>query len=261
MPDPVFLRALQRRMLGRLMAAVSGTPSEVGLEFVSSDARRGPAMRLQVYEEMYYLRLREALAAYYPCTAGALGERFDDVARAYLSCHPSRHPSLRELGDRLPAFLRDTSPAAVGRPWLWELAALERARLDVFDALDQPLLSRAGLAALPPAGFAALSVELATAQRRLTCAWDVTRLFAAATDAVSGRFQVLVGRRGAHVYHRRLDALEADLLSRLSIAAPFGQVCEWIAEQVGEERAAEVGCALLARWGDDELLVAPGQQA
>jgi hypothetical protein len=201
---------------------------------------------------MYYLRLREALAAYFPKTASALGDRFDAVAREYLSRHPSRHPSLRHLGDRLPEFLE----GAPVDEWMTDLARLELARLNVFDAVDEPLMSRAHLATLPPDGFAALPIELVAAHQLMTLDWDATRLFADHTDAEPGPCSVLVGRRGVSVYHRRLDELEAELLPRLVEPTPFANVCEWIAERVGESQGAEVGCALLARWVDDQLLAA-----
>jgi hypothetical protein len=244
-------------MLGRLTAAVIATPSDDGADFVRAQGGRPAAARLRVYEEMYYLRLREALEAYFPKVAQGLGDAFDDVARQYLSQHPSRHPSLRHLGDALPDFLASaTCPAVVDRPWLASLARLELARLDVFDAIDEPSMTRVQLATRPPEGFAALPIGLVAAHRVLALDWDAPRLFADPNDAVAQRCAVLVARRGVAVYQRRLDELEAELLGRLVTPTPFANVCEWIAERVGEGSEADVGCALLARWVDDQLLTA-----
>jgi hypothetical protein len=233
MPDPVRLRALQRRMLRRLTAAVDGAPAaDDGADFVRGDATRSAAARLQVYEEMYELRLREALVAYFPQTAAALGDDATPVLRRYLAAHPSHHPSLRQLGAQLPAFLDGPTAA---------LARLELARLDVFDAADEPLLTRAQLLTLAPDAFAALPIALVAAHRLVTIGGEVT----------------LVVRRGVAVQQRRLDALEADLLAHLAHPAPFADVCERIAAHVGDAESATVGCSLLARWVDDQLLRAP----
>jgi hypothetical protein len=249
MPDPTQLRALQRRMLARLTGSLASQPSDDdGSGWVRGDAVRAAATRLQAYEEMYFLRLREALAAYFPRTAAALGDDFDPTARRYLLRHPSRHPSLRQLGAELPAFL--DGPMAA-------LARLELARLDVFDGEDEPLLTRTDLAALTPDGFAALPIALVRAQRVLPCDWEVTRMFADSNDRVAERSVVLVGRRDVTVYQRRLDPLEAELLAALSTSPapiPFADICERIAAHAGEAESAALGCALLLRWVDDQLL-------
>ena len=80
---------------------------------VEGDARAGAAERLQVYAHMYQARLVEALEAQYPRLARRLGgEVFAGVVAAYTADHPSRHPSLRLLGQVLPTWLAQAGVAA-----------------------------------------------------------------------------------------------------------------------------------------------------
>jgi hypothetical protein len=59
------------------------------------------------------------------------------------------------------------------------------------------------------------------------------------------------------VYHRRIDALEAELLSLADEAPTFSVLCERIGERVGTGRAAPTAFQVLGRWARDELLVDP----
>jgi hypothetical protein len=96
-----------------------------------------PLERLAVYQEMYPLRMHDALAADYPGLAAFLGhERFLDFVLAYVAVHPSRRYTFARLGDHVPDFLRRTrrfSPA----PFLHDLARLERAITEVFEADEE----------------------------------------------------------------------------------------------------------------------------
>src|SRR5438132_10184465 len=66
---------------------------------------------LDVYRDGYALRLIEALTTDYPglmAMAGPAG--FDQMARAYIAAHPSRHPSVRWYGRGMADFLAGTPP-------------------------------------------------------------------------------------------------------------------------------------------------------
>ena len=98
----------------------------------------------------------------------ALGPaRFHNLITDYLLRHPSEHPSLRHLGSRLPVFLA-SHPLSVEFPWVSDLARLDWARADLFDARDAVPLSRDALARLPQdrAGEARFSIVPAFALLR-----------------------------------------------------------------------------------------------
>jgi hypothetical protein len=106
-----------------------------------------PAERLEIYHGMYPLRMVEALESDYPALQHFLGdERFGALVRAYVTRHPSRTYTLNRLGDHLPEFV--ASSPDVPRPFFAaELAQLERAIAQVFDAAESPLLEEAAIAA------------------------------------------------------------------------------------------------------------------
>jgi hypothetical protein len=107
-----------------------------------------PLERLAVYQGMYPLRMRDALAADYPGLAAFLGhERFFDFVFAYVAAHPSRSYTFARLGGHVPEFLRKTrrfAPAA----FLSDLARLEQAINEVFE-LDEEEAGHAAPAAPP----------------------------------------------------------------------------------------------------------------
>lgn len=95
-----------------------------------------PTPRLNVHRNNVVASLASALADTVPVLRQVLGEAdFAALARGFLAAHPPRSPVLAEWGEALPAWLAAV-PAAQARPWLAELAALERARVQAFHAAD-----------------------------------------------------------------------------------------------------------------------------
>lgn len=104
-------------------------------EVVPASRQMSGAERLNVYSRSYILRLVEILEGDFPALRFALGpDRFDVLARDYLARHPSRHWNLNMLGEAMPEYVRDEAPDMEHREFLAELAALERAIEEVFDA-------------------------------------------------------------------------------------------------------------------------------
>lgn len=79
-------------------------------------------------------------------------DAFRALVVPYLRAFPTSHPSLREAGAHLAAFLDS--------PLLSDLARLERARVEAFDGADAKPLAREHVAALSPDQFGALRLEL-----------------------------------------------------------------------------------------------------
>ncbi len=90
--------------------------------------------RIGIYQGMYLLRMREALAADFPGLAHALGkDAFWNFVLAYVARHPSRSYTLNRLGDHVPDYLaRSRRP---DRRFLADLARLELAVTAIFDAI------------------------------------------------------------------------------------------------------------------------------
>ena len=123
--------------------------------------------RIEVYANMYPLRMRDALATDFPVLKHALGnEKWCELVDAYVQVHPSVHQNLNQLGKHLPHFIREGKKLP-GHAFLAELAELEQAMVLVFDADESPALDPAEFAQMPPQDWAsARFVPRATFQLR-----------------------------------------------------------------------------------------------
>jgi hypothetical protein len=102
---------------------------------------------------MYFLRMRDALELDYPAVLHFLGEdAFTKLVREYVQAYPSRSYTLNRLGDHLPDYIR-SAKGIRQRNFLYDLARLELAITQVFDAAESPLLSAQAIAAVPAAAW------------------------------------------------------------------------------------------------------------
>jgi hypothetical protein len=274
--DPPTLAELQRRFFALITGAesvakelaASGIPESELAAIVAGDARASAAGRLDVYANMYFFRILDVLRADYPKLVAVLGDdAFHDLATDYLQAHPSRHPSLRFVGAALPGFVAGSARVAE-RQWLGELAALEWARVDVFDRADAPVLDRAALAALAPEDFGALVLApvpasaLVPARFAIEDVWRAVEAGAEPPEAAPAEpgHAVLVWRKDVTVHHRAVTPAEARAFGQLGSGTTFGALCAALAESEGSERAAaELAARCLGQWLADELLARGSQ--
>ena len=208
-----------------------------------------PSRRLRAYAHAYRVRLAGALETDYPKLRTLLGaDAFEAMGQAYVRAHPPRHPSLRDLGLGLAAFLDATGADRLHV----DLARLERARVEAFDAADAVPLGRDDLAGLAPEAFprlrlglvpSACVIELAT---NADDVWDAIEQDAPVPPGQQASRTVLVWRRELTVIHRTLDPDEAPAIRRMMHGADFGDVCA----RLTVERALE----LLLRWLDAAIV-------
>ena len=222
--------------------------------------------RLEVYANAYFYRILDCLKNDYPALLEALGDAlFHDLATAYLIAHPPTHPSLRFAGAHLPEFLGVAPAAEPFRKrcaWAADLAQLEWALVEAFDARDAPVLSREELAAIRPERWANLRFAFQPALQLLSLGWPVHRVLRArdrdeqapVAELPARPTPVCVWRSQERVFHRALDALESDALERSWRGEPFGSVCERAAADLGEAEAPARAAAWLARWQADGLI-------
>ena len=254
MPTP-SLRELQA-LVWRAIAATPGTlaPDAALLAVTEPSETLDARARLSVYADAYFWRLRDALAENFPRLAAILGpDRFEDLARTYLTNHPSEDPSVRNVGGQLAAMI-------VGRrdlpPWLADLARLEWTRLEVFDAPDAGVLVADDLRAVPPDSWPGLrftpvpSLALLRADRPVHEAW--TSLDAPDLQRHPTVLRVWRARDG-RVFHAPMDPRAADALSRLIEGQSFAEICAAFADLPPHEAGREA-IALLARWLEDGII-------
>jgi hypothetical protein len=109
-----------------------------------------PVERLDIYARMVLQRLRDCLAKDYEAVERAIGApAFDRLARGYVRAHPSRFYNLNRFGGKFPDYLA-RSRRVPHRRFAAELARLELAMAQVFDAPRSPPLKLPRLATLSP---------------------------------------------------------------------------------------------------------------
>lgn len=260
------LHELQSRFfdsLARLPGAGLVSFDPVVVATVEARGQLGSEARVDIYAQMYYARLFEVVKGDFPRTAAILScDRFHEIVSAYLAQHPSTHPSLRQLGRLFPAFLQGC-PESIDLPFLSELAALEWARIEVFDAPDAAPLLVEHLQTIHPEDWPTLTLQLIPAFQLVESQWPVYEIWKAAEeeehtlnvdDIVLEPSVLRVWREGFSVYHAKLDSIEQAALHGVIAGAPFAAICEALEEQLSAEEAATTVGSLLLRWIDDGIL-------
>ncbi len=237
-----------------------GLPRNLPDELVEGDERLSAPGRIGIYNDMYFVRLRDGLREDFPALARVMGaQQFDTLTADYLEAHPPRDHSLRDLGRELPGFLRVGRWSAAA--WHADLAALEWARADLFDRADSAPLLWDDLRAMPPEGFAELPVVLVPAARVVVLDHvvdEVWRRHHAAEEStepegegvneapVTRRTALVLWREGTLICQRRLTDDEVAVADDLARGARFGELCERLGEGRSEPEAAQVAFQLLA---------------
>lgn len=219
-------------------------------------ARRvGLDPRVHVYAWIYFARLHDTLRDDFPRVAAYVGdEAFACLVADYLDAHPSENPSLRFLGERLPAFLAK-HPLSTRAPGAADLAALDWARVEVFDeahaaviAFEPGVVATATLGAVP-------ALRLIRTQHRVEEVWRQADRGEAHALCEPGEERLVVWRRGFVVHHRAVDEAEESALRALVEGASFADLCERFAAAEGDVSAcAERVIACLRQWAVDEIL-------
>ena len=275
MQHPATLAEAQR-LLWRLISAPEGvratldTPGDTGARLraaveatIAGDARLSAVERLDIYAGMYFYRLCDCLADDFRAVRAVIGPaRFHNLVTDYLLVHPSTHPSLRHAGRHLPQFL-DTHPLADAWPFLADLARLEWAILDAFDAADAVALGEQDFEALPATAWAELRFRLVPSVRLLDlhCAvhevWSRVDRGETPERPAATSTTLLVWRSDFRVFHRPLEPIEHAALRGVRDGETFGAICAGAAAHGDLQAVASTLLELIGRWLADGLLLAP----
>jgi hypothetical protein len=224
---------------------------------ISPSSRQSADERLTVYAQAYWARLLECLREEFPTLRAAVGdEAFDGLAVDYLIHYPSQSYTLAELGSRFADHLAVTRPDDEFSAAAVELARVERAVSEVFDApggetlgyltpeaaANVPADRRADLRLLPLPTFVLLRFE------HDVNSW-FTRLRADPHDATPPERRptfVALSRRQFIVRRHPLSAIQYDLLTELRGGSTLGRALT----TVTDANSAAVGeiAASLGAW-------------
>jgi len=149
------LEKLQREMAAAVMQPLTrdngmrthsadGRPmTAVAASFIAPNSRLNAFERLEIYNRQYWFRVLGALSEDFPALRAVVGPlRFEAISVAYLTSHPSRSFTLRNLGSHLPAWLA-AHPEQAGRRHrlAHDVARVEWAFIEAFDSADRAPLT------------------------------------------------------------------------------------------------------------------------
>jgi hypothetical protein len=232
------------------------TGDDAILAVLPDGAREPRDVLLGVYRDAYVLRLVEVLHNDHELLHAYLGdEAFDAMARAYIASHPSRTRNARWFGAHLPAFLSATTPYREHRH-IAELAALEKALNDAFDAADTPVVTVADVTSIPPEEWSRLMLKPHPSCERLDLASNALAIWSAlsrgdappAPQPLDQPQAVIVWRGPANPMVRAMGAEEAMLWDEAARGGPFGVLCEMAATYDAPETAAWRAASCLLGW-------------
>ncbi len=205
-----------------------------------------------VYLHAYRARLRFALRDNYEAVAKIMGDdAFDALANAYIDAHPSSHYSVRWFGHQLSHFMA-ANEALISHPAMIDLAVMEWALRSAFDAPQAGRLEHAELAALVMDDWPQLRFELHPAVQLLHLQWAVGPVWHALK---AGQLEVdapgalahpmLIWRDGLHTQWKSLSTAEHVFVEGVFAGHTFAQLCEALANEVGEDDAAQTAVKVL----------------
>ena len=215
-----------------------------------------------VYRYAYGSRLVDALRNDHALLHGYLGdEMFDEMGAAYVAAKPSQHPNLRWFSQGIPEFLRSNKPYS-DYPVIADLAALEKALNDAFDATDAPVVAIADVAGFAPEVWNDLKFEAHPSAVRLDFSTNASAIWLALKndetppDAVSLEepSRLLIWRQDVTPMFRELSTEEAMMWDEAAGGIPFGVLCSMLATYDDPDSAAARGAGYLHGWVTSGLL-------
>lgn len=149
------LENLQREMAAAVMQPLTAdeqmrshsadgrSMQNVAESFIAPNSRLTAFERLEIYNRQYWFRVLSALAEDFAALNAVIGSRaFDRLSVDYLSAHPSRSFTLRNLGSHLPEWLV-ANPGYAGRRHRLavDVARIEWAFVQAFDSAEREPLT------------------------------------------------------------------------------------------------------------------------
>jgi len=145
-----------------------------------------PREAFNVYRNNVVASLADALKAAFPITAQLLGDGLQRALMAdFVRAHPPSSPVLSSYGEGFPRFLAE-HPATRARPFLADMAVLERRRIEAYHAADAPVFDGASLAALDAESVSAGTFHLHPAVRLVASRFPVASIHAIEQAARDG---------------------------------------------------------------------------
>jgi hypothetical protein len=226
------------------------------LALIPDNSRTTRDVLLGVYRHAYAARLVEVAGGDYPRLKTYMGAAdFEEMVRGYVALCPSRHANVRWFARRLPDYLSSAAPYA-DRPVLRELASIERALNDAFDAVDASVLGIEDLARRPPERWGDLTFSPHPSVTRLNLSTNVFAIWLALKNGKDAppavplvkRERLVVWRNDVTPAARTLLAEEAMMWDEAANGVRFSILCELAATYADPDGAALRVAQYLQGW-------------
>jgi len=250
------LRKLQHEFLGYLL-----DDSAVGIiERIESTPRRSAGQRMVFYGNAYTLRLKEALTTDYDRLHSYLGDDlFETLMQQYIESYPSQHPSLRYFGQHVVELV-EQHESFKQLPEVAEIARIEKAFGDSFDAADCQCASLDQLAQLNPEAWATLtlhfhdSVQLLPQHYNSFQIWQALSNEKAPPQRTTSNTTWLIWRQNLVSQYRALESAELAALTIVMSAGSFADLCAVLLEYFSEQETPQQAVGYLQRWINDQMV-------
>ena len=253
------LKALQYEFIDYLL----GKKSDIA-DHIQSTAAMSAQDRLNIYAYAYKARLKEAIMTDYEKLHSYLGDvQFDQVLERYIEKYPSAETNLRYYGIRMAVLLRDEEPFR-SLPILAEIAHIEAAFINSFDAKDATSVTIKQLSALAPETWETLNFTLHASVQILTYQFNSFDVWKALADekpppeaTLNDVPKVWLLWRDAALItrYRSLSADETDALSLVAQGKSFPEVCEQLLSYFEEDEVPLKAVAYLQAWVQEGLII------
>lgn len=208
--------------------------------------RLSPAEQANIYRQQFWLRHTNILIDDFPGLSRLLGQKeWERVAESYLSEVGYSYFALRDLGRALPDHLTRMTGLR-HHELLIDMARLEWAYEDAFDAQDDPTLSAEKLAQMPPDSWPHARIQLSHSIHLLELRYPVARLrrdlkrddfkLDREQPCAEEKQNLVVYRRDGTLWDKRVSRTAFLLLKQFQAGVPLIPACEAV---VADEPEAE----------------------
>jgi hypothetical protein len=247
---------LRARSVCRLIPAAAPDSSAV----VLPSKQLSSLERLEIYAHMYYARLVEVMEGEYPTVRQLLGPpAFAKACRGYVAKYPSRSRLLNGLSAGFPDFLAKTLPRTHRHRLAADIARIERAMEDVFDAPAATPMTAAEFAAVGERTRLRMNPALVLLELRYPANAFMNALRRGERPRIPRprATRVIVFRRGYQVMRRDQEPEQFRLLQALAAGKPLAAAIRAsVGRRAGSaERVAERLRGWFTEWAGAHLFV------
>ncbi len=257
---PVRVQMTLKETQSLFQDAILNGDAEI-LDMLLDNSRTSRATLFGVYQNAYSGRLVEILSSDYEFLKAYCGdEMFGDLAHEYISANPSRSQNARWFGAKLPGFL-SAHEIYSARPELADLAALEKALSDAFDATDAVTIAIADIAKYPPEDWGRLTFTRHPSATLLDVRTSAFALWKALKDEVPppalaqiAPRHLIIWRQNTTPMVREMGAEEVMMWTEAGRGVRFDALCEMAATFDNPDEAAMRAAGYLQGWLSTDML-------